>query len=101
MIAKLAYLTSPAPGRYLLNVQLFGSDDLLRFEIAQAHLANIVCDGASFALRESSKGLTQGAIRATLQQSSDSAISDPVKNRVPETSTQESAHGEHRGQQPA
>lgn len=54
-IATLAYLTSPAPGRYLLNVQAFGSDELLRFEIAQCHLANIVCDGASFALRESNR----------------------------------------------
>jgi hypothetical protein len=65
MIAKLAYLTSPAPGRYMINIQPFGSDDLLRFEIAQCHLANIVVDGASFALRAS--------------------------NRVPETKTQESA----------
>lgn len=66
-IAKLAYLTSPAPGRYLLNIQAVGSDDLLRFEIAQCHLANIVVDGASFALRES--------------------------HRVPEIETQESADG--------
>jgi hypothetical protein len=101
MIAKLAYLTSPAPGRYLLNVQVFGSDDLLRFEIAQCHLANIVVGGASFALRESSKPLKEGAIRATLQQSSDSDTSAPVHNRVPETSTQESADGDGRGQQPA
>jgi hypothetical protein len=66
MIAKLAYLTSPAPGRYMLNIQPFGSDDLLRFEIAQCHLANIVVDGAAFALRES--------------------------NRVPNNTTQESAN---------
>lgn len=67
MIAKLAYLTSPAPGRYLLNIQPFGTDDLLRFEIAQCHLANIVVDGAAFALRES--------------------------NRVPETTSTEGANG--------
>jgi hypothetical protein len=72
VIARLAYLTSPAPGRYLLNIQPFGSDDLLRFEIAQAHLANIVITGTSLALQ--------------------------VNNRVPETSTQESAHGGNRGQ---
>lgn len=54
-IAKLAYLTSPAPGRYMINIQTFGSDDLLRFEIAQCHLANIVVDGASFALREANR----------------------------------------------
>lgn len=75
MIAKLAYLTSPAPGRFLLNIQPFGSDDLLRFEIAQCHLANIVCDGASFALRES--------------------------HRVQSTISTENAHGDDRRQQPA
>jgi hypothetical protein len=101
MIAKLAYLTTPAPGRYVLNIQLFGSDELMRFEIAKAHLVNILIDGASLALRESSKGLKEGAIRATLQQSSDSDTSAPVHNRVPETSTQESADGDGRGQQPA
>jgi len=65
-VAKLAYLTSPAPDRYLLNIQIFGSDELLRFEIAECHLANIVCDGASFALRK--------------------------HHRVPETNSQESAN---------
>ena len=51
MIAKLAYLTTPGPGRFILNIQPFGSDDVLRFEIAQAHLANILIDGTSLALR--------------------------------------------------
>ena len=74
MIAKLAYLTSPAPGRYLLNVQPFGTDDLMRIEIAECHLANIVVDGASFALRQS--------------------------NRVPSHTNQESANGDDRRQQP-
>jgi hypothetical protein len=55
MIAKLAYLTSPSPGRYILNIQPFGSDDLLRFEIAQCHLANIVITGTSLALSESNR----------------------------------------------
>lgn len=66
-IAKIFYLTSPAPGRFLINYQLFGSDELTTVEIAQAHLANVVIDGASFALRES--------------------------NRVPETTNTESANG--------
>jgi len=74
-VAKLAYLTSPAPDRYLLNIQAFGSDELLRFEIAECHLANIVVDGASFALRKS--------------------------HRVPNNSSQESADGDDRRQQPA
>jgi hypothetical protein len=76
-IARLAYLTTPGPDRFVLNIQPFGSDDLLRFEIAKAHLANILIDGASLALREYSS------------------------NRVPETKTQENAHGDDRRQQPA
>ncbi|MCS3692027.1 hypothetical protein ABIF07_001057 [Bradyrhizobium elkanii] len=52
MIAKLAYLTTPSPGRYMLNIQTFGSDELLRFEIERAHLANILIDGTALALRD-------------------------------------------------
>ena len=52
MIAKLAYLTSPAPNRYVLNIQPFGSDLISHIEISEGHLANIVIDGASFALRK-------------------------------------------------
>jgi len=55
MIAKLAYLTTPAPGRYVLNVQPFGSDDIMRIEIGRAHLENIVIDGTALALRESNR----------------------------------------------
>lgn len=54
MIAKLAYLTTPAPGRYILNIQPFGADDIMRIEIGRAHLENIVIDGTALALRESS-----------------------------------------------
>lgn len=53
MIAKLAYLTSPAPGVYILNLQLEGGEGVAKFEISEAHLANIIVDGASFALRKS------------------------------------------------
>jgi hypothetical protein len=60
-IAKLAYLTSPAPNRYVINIQAFGSDDLLRFEIAKAHLANIVIDGTALALRENRVSETNNA----------------------------------------
>jgi len=52
MIAKLAYLTTPAPGRYMLNIQAFGSDELISIEIAKAHLVNILIDGTASALRE-------------------------------------------------
>ena len=52
MIAKIAYLTTPAPGRYMLNFQPFGSDELISIEIAKAHLVNILIDGTASALRE-------------------------------------------------
>lgn len=52
MIAKLAFLTSPAPNRYLLNIQKFGSDETEQIEISEGHLANIIVDGAAFALRK-------------------------------------------------
>jgi len=54
MIAKLAYLTSPARGVFLLNFQVEGRPEFSRVEISKAHLANIIIDGASFALRETS-----------------------------------------------
>lgn len=53
-IARLAYLTTPGPDRYVLNIQPFGSTDCLQYEISKAHLANIVIDGASLSLREAS-----------------------------------------------
>lgn len=70
-IAKIAYLTSPAPNRYILNFQKFGSDGIEQIEISEGHLANLVIDGASFALR---------------------------KNRVPETTKPENAHDHDRPQ---
>lgn len=68
MIAKLAYLTTPSPDRFVINIQPFGTDDLLRFEIAKAHLVNILIDGASLAFREQ------------------------YPNRVQSTTTEENAH---------
>lgn len=67
MIAKLFYLTSPAPDRYIINIQLAGTTDLMKVEIAECHLANVVADGAHYALRK--------------------------LNRVPNNSSQESADG--------
>lgn len=57
MLAKLAYLTSPAPNRFVMNFQLpdtLGNDGFMQIEISRAHLANIIIDGASFSLRETS-----------------------------------------------
>lgn len=69
MIARLAYLTTPGPDRFVLNIQPCGSDDIIRFEIAKAHLANILIDGTALALREQS-----------------------VSNRVPSTDKTENAN---------
>lgn len=52
MIARLAYLTSPKPGVFMLNFQLEDEITSIQFEISRAHLANIIIDGASFSLRE-------------------------------------------------
>lgn len=53
MICKLAYLTSPSPNRFLLHIQLEDAvSTAVQFEISEAHLANIIIDGASFALRK-------------------------------------------------
>lgn len=52
MIAKIFYLSTPAPGRYMFNYQLFGSDELITIEIAKAHLVNLLIDGTALALRE-------------------------------------------------
>lgn len=54
MIAKLAYLTSPAPDRFILNFMPEDGTATFQIEISRAHLANIIIDGASFSLRESS-----------------------------------------------
>jgi hypothetical protein len=53
MIAKLAYLTSPAAGRYVLNFQLFGSEDVIRIELGPDHMRNILSDGVPLMLRNS------------------------------------------------
>ena len=52
MIAKLAYLTTPSPGIFILNIQIEGSNEYCRFEISKAHLANIIIDGSALALRD-------------------------------------------------
>ena len=51
MIARLAYLTTPGPDRFVLNFQVFGCEGLQSIEISRDHMANIVIDGASLVLR--------------------------------------------------
>lgn len=53
MISKLAYLTTPAPGRYMLNFQYFGSDELISIEVGPDQMRNILTDGVSLMLRQS------------------------------------------------
>lgn len=52
MIAKLIYLHSPAPDRYVLFFQEQGDDELRELEISEGHLANIIADGAHYAFRK-------------------------------------------------
>lgn len=52
MIAKLVYLTSPSPNRYILNFEEEGKDELCSLEISEGHLANIIIAGTSLALRK-------------------------------------------------
>jgi hypothetical protein len=53
-IARIAYLTSPAPNRFILNYQEEGEEGIKRVEITKAHLSNILIDGCALALRDSS-----------------------------------------------
>lgn len=69
MKARIAYLTTPAPGVYLLNFQIEHGVDM-SIEISKGHLTNILIDGTSLALRE-----------------------QQYVHRVPETITQENANG--------
>lgn len=54
MIAKLAYLTSPAPNRFVLNYQEEGDEGIKSLEISKGHLANIVITATSLAWNEQS-----------------------------------------------
>jgi hypothetical protein len=53
MIAKHAWLTTPEPGRYILNFQLFGSEEVTVIEVGPDHMRNIVADGVHTILRSS------------------------------------------------
>lgn len=53
MIAKFAYLTTPAPNVFVLNIQE-GGGEFFKIEISRAHLANILIDGCALALRTAS-----------------------------------------------
>jgi hypothetical protein len=42
--AKLAFMTQPSPGMFILNLDL--GDELSRVELSREQLSNIVADGA-------------------------------------------------------
>ena len=53
MKAKIAYLTNPDAGRYVLNFQAFGSEELISIEVGPDQMRNILADGVSLMLRQS------------------------------------------------
>jgi len=53
MIAKLAWLNTTEPGRYILHFQPFGSEELIVIEIGADHMRNILLDGMHTMLRNS------------------------------------------------
>jgi hypothetical protein len=53
MIAKLAYLTTPEDGRYMLNFQAYGSDELISIEVGPDQMSNILSCGVALMLRHS------------------------------------------------
>jgi hypothetical protein len=53
VIAKLAYLTTPADGRYMLNFQAFGSEELISIEVGPDQMSNILSCGVAIMLRQS------------------------------------------------
>ncbi len=66
-IARLAYLTSPAPNVFVLNYQAEGETDISRVEISKAHLANILIDGTALALRDSTVNRVPETLRETAE----------------------------------
>lgn len=52
-IAKLAYLTNPSEGRFVLNFQPFGSDELTSIEIGPDQMRNILTAGVTVMLNNS------------------------------------------------
>ena len=53
MIAKLAWLDTAEPGRYIMSFQPFGSEELIVIEVSADHMRNILIDGMHTMLRNS------------------------------------------------
>lgn len=54
-IARLVYLTTPAGGRYVLNFELFGSEELISIEVSRHHLEDLLINGIDLIVREGSR----------------------------------------------
>lgn len=52
-IAKICYLTSPGEGRYVLNFQEFGSQDVFQIEVPAETFRNVLSDGVRLMLNSS------------------------------------------------
>lgn len=52
ILAKLLYLTSPEPGKHILNIQFQGDDFAMQIVVSKAQLGNLVADGAATLVRE-------------------------------------------------
>ena len=73
-IARIAYLTSPSEGRFTLNYQPFGTDQLTSIEIGPDQMRNILVDGVTLMLRQS-------FVRVPISQTTESN-SDRADNRA-------------------
>ena len=51
--AKLGYLTTPDPGRYIMHFQPLGSNELISIEVSPEQMRNILHDGVTHMLRHS------------------------------------------------
>lgn len=53
IISRISYLTSPSEGRYVLNFQSFGSEELIQVEVLPEAFRNILSDGVRLMLHSS------------------------------------------------
>jgi hypothetical protein len=61
--ARLAYLTNPNPGVFLLNTQLPGQEGVTRVEITINQLRGFIVEGASMAFKSSPNDIMKDFLR--------------------------------------
>jgi hypothetical protein len=77
-IAKLAYLTEPGPGKFVLNLQFEGDIEASRVEISRAQLGNILVDGAAMAFRDQSTRLGPESFTPAIPDAETATIARPA-----------------------